>query len=202
MKIGIVNYNAGNLGSVSSAFRALEVDFKIINNPGEIPDCESIVIPGVGAFEHGMNHLEESGLSEGIIKHVKAGKQLIGICLGMHLMASLGLEGKPRNGLDIIPGTVRRLEKTEKEKVPHLGWDKVVNPGIEGSIAYDFYFAHSYYFDVDINYVKNVSGTFNWGSRVVPAQIEYNNCIGIQFHPEKSGKAGMNLLSNLLSRKS
>lgn len=201
MRIGIINYNAGNLGSISSALRALDLDFNILTEPQDIQDCESIIIPGVGAFEYGMDHLEESGLSDGIIKHFEAGKQLIGICLGMHLLASLGLEGNPRKGLNLIPGTVRRLENIDGGKVPHLGWDKVTSFDKSGISENEFYFAHSFYFDLDSNHTTSISGTFNWGLDSIPAQIEFNNCTGIQFHPEKSGKAGMNLLSSLFQRK-
>lgn len=200
MKIGVVNYNAGNLGSLLSALRALDLNFTIVSKPTDVQDCESIIIPGVGAFGYGMDYLEKYNLIESITEHYKAGKQLVGICLGMHLLATLGMEGSPRKGLNLIPGTVRKLESLGVEKVPHLGWDVVDTSKSTEVDGRQFYFAHSYFFDIDSNLQNHVSGTFRWGNQMIPAVIEFENCTALQFHPEKSGNAGLNLLSKMFQK--
>ena len=199
MKIGILNYKAGNLGSITSAIRALNPDVKIIDKSDEVANSDVLIIPGVGAFGYGMDHLEASGIDHAIKEYFSSGKRLIGICLGMHLLASWGTEGSLRKGLDIIPGTVKKLERTASDKVPHLGWDSVKHKNLPAANAQrDFYFAHSYYFDIDPAYTEFVTGTFAWDTGSIPAVISYENCTALQFHPEKSSEHGMLLLSDLL----
>jgi glutamine amidotransferase len=199
VKIGILNYKAGNLGSITSAIRALSPDVAIIEKSEEILATDLLIIPGVGAFGYGMDHLEASGLDDTIKEYFKSGRKLIGICLGMHLLASWGTEGSLRKGLDIIPGTVKKLERLETAKVPHLGWDSVTYIKTSAVLEQqDFYFAHSYYFDVDNAYAEFVTGTFSWDADRIPAIISYENCTALQFHPEKSSEFGMELLSDLL----
>jgi glutamine amidotransferase len=199
MKIGILNYQAGNLGSITSAIRALSPEVRIIDKSDEVANNDVLIIPGVGAFGYGMDHLEASGLDHAIKEYFSSGKRLIGICLGMHLLASWGTEGSLRKGLDIIPGTVKKLERTGSDKVPHLGWDSVKNiNSAAANVQRDFYFAHSFYFDVDSAYTEFVTGTCAWGAGSIPAIISYENCTALQFHPEKSSEYGMLLLSGLL----
>jgi glutamine amidotransferase len=197
MKIGIIDYNAGNLGSVISAIKALGHDVSVIKNFEEFGKIDSLVIPGVGSFSHGMQHLEKAHLVEPLRSYFESGKPLVGICLGMHLLASSGMEGHEYSGLDIVPGVVRKLDPVREEKVPHLGWDSI-NERTPGKLTkQEFYFAHSYYFDIEKDYESCISATFSWGSKNLPAIIGYKNCTAFQFHPEKSSHSGMKLLSDV-----
>ncbi len=144
-----------------------------------------------------MEHLEKAHLIEPIKQYFESGKTLVGICLGMHLLASSGLEGQERSGLDIVPGVVRKLHSVEGEKVPHLGWDSIEERTPITLASKQFYFAHSYYFDVEEKYESCISATFSWGNKNLPAIIKYKNCTAFQFHPEKSSQSGMKLLAEV-----
>jgi imidazole glycerol-phosphate synthase subunit HisH len=197
MKIGIIDYNAGNLGSVTSAVKALGHEVLVLKSFEDFGKIDSLVIPGVGSFSHGMEHLEKARLIEPIKLYFESGKTLVGICLGMHLLASSGLEGKECSGLSIVPGVVRKLNSAVGEKVPHLGWDSIEERTSISLGKQQFYFAHSYYFDVERDYESCISATFSWGDKNLPAIIKYKNCTAFQFHPEKSSHSGMKLLADV-----
>jgi imidazole glycerol-phosphate synthase subunit HisH len=197
MKIGIIDYNAGNLGSVTSAIKALGHEVSVLKSFEDFGKIDSLVIPGVGSFGHGMEHLEKARLVEPLKLYFESGKNLIGICLGMHLLASSGLEGKECSGLGIVPGVVRKLHSVVGEKVPHLGWDSIEERNSITLTTQQFYFAHSYYFDIEKNYESSISATFSWGNQDLPAIIRYKNCTAFQFHPEKSSHSGMKLLADV-----
>jgi glutamine amidotransferase len=198
MKIGIIDYNAGNLGSVTSAIKALGHEVSVLKSSDDFGKTDSLVIPGVGSFSHGMEHLDKARIIEPLKMYFESGKTLVGICLGMHLLASSGLEGKECSGLGIIPGVVRKLHSVVGEKVPHLGWDAIVARNSVSVSQQQFYFAHSYFFDVEKKYESYISATFSWGNQNLPAIIKYNNCTAFQFHPEKSSHAGMKMLADVL----
>jgi len=196
MKIGLLDYGAGNLGSMRSALRQLSLDFKDISHSEEISSVETLIIPGVGAFNSGVMNLNQKGMFPEILKFAKNSKKIIGICLGMHLLASAGDEGGYSNGLDLIPGTIKKLEKNGKTRIPHLGWDNITfNDNSETDYVY---FAHSFYFDLNGNTDVQIEASFDWNGRRIPAVIRKENLVGIQFHPEKSADFGLNLLSKHL----
>lgn len=194
MSIGIVDYQASNLGSLSSALNELELEFIVSNKPSEISKSSLILIPGVGAMSSGMVNIQNSKLDQVIIDHVKAGKPVLGICLGMHLLATSGMEGGKTTGLNLIPGEILRLKATKEFRVPHMGWDEI---NYKNSPNY-VYFAHSYYFKIESNPEIQVISEFETGEYKYPAHIQFDNVVGIQFHPEKSGMSGLRILSDTI----
>ena len=190
MIIAVINYGAGNLRSISKAIEKLGMKVIITNDPEVIQSADAIILPGVGAFETAIKNLE------GLIPFLKDTKTpILGICLGMQLFATVSEEGGLHGGLDIIPGRVVRFPKSVG-KIPHMGWNEV---DFEDHYLFErienrfFYFVHSYYFDTK----DNVIAYTDYGVRF-PSAVAKDNYIGVQFHPEKSGKNGLRLLENFV----
>jgi glutamine amidotransferase len=197
MKIGLIDYGAGNLGSMRSALTQLNLNFVNISTANQIRTVDSLIIPGVGAFNSGMMNLNSKEMSEEIIEFAKTGKRILGICLGMHLLATSGSEGGHASGLNLIPGEITKLTKSNSNRVPHVGWDSIVS---ENQIKKDFaYFAHSFYFELPSSTECEIISSYFWGENLLPAIIKKDNVIGIQFHPEKSHNFGLKLLRELLT---
>jgi glutamine amidotransferase len=203
MKIAIINYGMGNLASVKRAFEDIGADVFIANHPSELHDANRIVLPGVGSFVKGMEYLSCAGWSAALDEVVvKQSKPLLGICLGMQMLASCGLEGGATKGLGYIPGTVIRLDTIGcKFRIPHVGWNDVsylkADALFEGIHNFsDFYFVHSFAF-VSENH-EHVIATTSYDCNLT-AVIHKGNIFGCQFHPEKSSKAGRQLLKNFLN---
>lgn len=203
MKVAIINYGMGNLGSVRRAFEEIGAEPIIANHPSSLYEVNRVVLPGVGAFSEGMAHLGHGGWIDALNDIVtNQGKPLLGICLGMQMLATVGHEGGLTQGLGLIPGEVRRLDGLGCSlRIPHVGWnevkylkDDVLVQGIPD--ASDFYFVHSYAF-VPEN-AESLIATVPYGIDV-PAVVRQGNVFGCQFHPEKSSKAGRRLLKNFMS---
>ena len=197
--IGLINYGMGNLGSVKRTFDILNIDNKIIVNPTKISSCEKLVLPGVGNFARAMDILSKEGWSEKIIQHVHENKPLLGICLGMQLLMSVGYESGKRNGLGLIAGEAVSFESINKDiRIPHIGWNSLINIDINSKLLKgiqentDFYFVHSYF--VKTSNSASIGST-EYGVEFCSA-LESNNVYGTQFHPEKSSKAGRKILEN------
>lgn len=205
MNIGIIDYGMGNLRSVLNAIRALGYTADIIDKPEKTVTMDRIILPGVGAFGEGMKNLRNYGWIE-IIRNevIKKGKPLLGICLGMQLLASKGTEYGLNDGLNLIPGIVRLMESEHPDfRLPHIGWNDVNFLGnsklYDGlSECRDFYFVHSYVFVPEEKSV--VTGVCNYYIDFV-ASIEKDNIFGVQYHPEKSHKTGLKVLVNFLEKK-
>ena len=201
MDIHVVDYSMGNLRSVANALEAVGASVRISADPEELERADAIVLPGVGAFADGMRNLRERGFVEPLNHEVrKRRKPLLGLCLGMQLLATRGSEHGDAEGLDLIPATVVRIE-TNDVRVPHVGWNDVHFTRTDGlynglGAAQDFYFAHSYVVLPEDPSV--ISGICSYGEDVV-ASIERENVCGTQFHPEKSQKAGLAVLRNFLT---
>lgn len=196
-QIAIVDYRMGNLRSVEKGFQAAGVEgVGITDDPEALSRAQGIVLPGVGAFRDSAANLKASGMQETLMRRVAEGVPLLGICLGMQLLVTLGLEDGEWQGLGLVPGVCDRLPAGVK--VPHIGWNTVDYPvpsplfeGIpEGSA---FYFVHSY--RVVPEDLSAVIGSTTYG---VPfsAAVQSGNVFGVQFHPEKSSGAGLALLRN------
>lgn len=189
----IIDYGMGNLASAKRAFEKLGVDVKISNKEQDLRDAESLILPGVGAFRDAIKLLDESGLSKVIKEEVAKGKYIIGICLGMQLLYEKGFEYGEYEGLGLIKGSIEYLDI--KLKVPHMGWNNLKFNKEDPILKYIkqdeyVYFVHSYYAVSDnselvayAQYEKNV-----------PAIVRKDNVYGVQFHPEKSGDTGLNIL--------
>jgi glutamine amidotransferase len=203
MKTLIVDYGMSNLGSIRRSLEECGADAFVSEDPRDIKTASRIVLPGVGSFVDGMAHLVDGGWTEPLREAVKEdGLPLLGICLGMQLLAGKGLEGRETAGLGLIPGEVIRLSPVSLEcRVPHVGWNEVHHscghPLFTGiPTTTDFYFVHSYHFVPD-NAEDILASTPYCGSFV--SAIARNNVCGTQFHPEKSSRAGFQLLRNFLA---
>ena len=191
MKIAIIDYGAGNLQSVANALKKLGKVFKIVRKPRELAGFDKVVLPGVGSANTAMQSLLESGFIE-TIPQLKI--PFLGICLGMQLLADFSEEDNVQC-LGIISGKVKRLDGDLK--VPQMGWNKVnikrksaLTQGLKNDDY--FYFVHSYFFDAARD---SVCAETLYGNNF-PAIVQKENFYGVQFHPEKSGDAGLQLLRN------
>jgi glutamine amidotransferase len=195
--VALIDYGAGNLQSVKNALKAAGAEnICVTHDPAEVLSADRIVLPGVGAFAHCMGALSAiPGMVDALNEATGPGaKPFLGICVGMQLMAEAGEEHGRHAGLGWVKGTVRLIETTDATvKIPHMGWNDVVptapHPLIEAGEAY---FLHSYAFDGD-----DVLATTSHGGPVVAA-IGRDNRVGVQFHPEKSQRFGLSLLSRFL----
>lgn len=201
-KICIIDYGLGNLASVYHALYNLNPLVKISSLHNDIIDSSHLVLPGVGNFKAGIEGLEEKELIPIIKNEVLIKKKpILGICLGMQLFCNFSEEYKEKSGLNLIEANLLKISNKNKEfKVPHIGWNEV--EFLEKSVLFkkikkdsSFYFVHSYHL-VPKDY-SIVNGTCFHGEKIV-VSIEKNNIFGTQFHPEKSGDAGTQLLANFL----
>jgi len=201
--IAIVDYKAGNLKSVERALKELGFPCRVSQRTDEISDCERIVFPGVGAAGKAMAHLRQLGLDKVLKEAFGANKPILGICLGAQVILERSEENTTQC-LGIIRGEVRLFpqpllsEEKERLKIPHMGWNGVrlqkQHPVMKGITPSDeFYFVHAYYPRPDSD--KYVIGTTDYGI-VFPSVIGHKNLIAMQFHPEKSGVAGLKILRN------
>jgi glutamine amidotransferase len=193
--IAIIDYGAGNLKSVKKAFDYLNVDSQVISNSEELMEAEKVVLPGVGAFGAAIEKLLESGFYEAIQNWLRSDKPFLGICLGLQLLFESSSESPGVRGLTIFKGENLRFNSG---KVPQIGWNQVqiqrqsrlLNDIPDHSF---FYFLHGYYI-VPISQ-DLVTATTEYGI-TYPSVIEQGNIYAVQFHPEKSGNAGLKLLKN------
>ena len=196
--IGLIDYGMGNLHSVNQAFKRLNQSIKPIKSPIDINDCKAIILPGVGAFDPAMENLSKTGLIPHIKQWVNEGKPLLGICLGLQLLFESSDEGNSQ-GLSLLKGIVKHLPKNQTERVPHMGWSllhKEENCPLLSEIKSPswMYFVHSYAAVPDEK--NDLAATVKFGNSKVTAIVWKDNFGACQFHPEKSGKAGEELLSN------
>ncbi len=197
MTIGLLDYGMGNIASVVNVLEYLGFDYEVVDQAAQLDGIEKLIVPGVGAFGVAMNNLKEKGLDQAILRHVEQGRDYLGICLGMQLLATKGYEHGEHDGLDIISGEVKPLEVVPLA-VPHVGWNDmrlicdhpVVGKNLDGS---DVYFVHSYHFvPQDNSSVVTVTG---YGNEFI-STVAKGNVLGVQFHPEKSHEAGLSIIEN------
>lgn len=196
--IAILDYGMGNRASVQNALRFLGYESVVTHDPAVIESATHLILPGVGAFGDGMKAIRERGLDVVMKNAIDQGKPLLGICLGMQLLASKGEEGGEHAGLGFIPGTVKRIP-AGKLRVPHVGWNDVTSKDEElfkGTRPNVFYFVHSFALVADNQ--DDVIATCEYGSPFV-AGVRRGKVMGVQFHPEKSQASGLQLLKNFLA---
>lgn len=194
--IYIVDYGAGNLFSVKNALDYLQIDNKIIADPKELQYADGIILPGVGAFRDAMTMLNESGFTTAIQAEAALGKPILGICLGMQMLFEKGYEFGETDGLGLIPGNVVLIDGNGL-KIPHMGWNDLTvlhDCALSRDITDgDYvYFVHSYRADTLDEYIS----CYTMYNEKIPGLVFHNNVYGAQFHPEKSGQVGMNILKN------
>ena len=204
MKVVVIDYGMSNLGSVSHALIECGGEgITLSDNPSELQSATHIILPGVGSFRDGMVNLKRYKWVGPLKKAVQKDKvPLLGICLGMQLLSSKGVEGGETEGLNFISGTVEKLQTSDQnERIPHIGWNEVYpiqNNALFENICpgTDFYFVHSYHFIVDNK--DDVLSTTPYCKKFV-SSVCSDNVFGTQFHPEKSQRPGFQLLSNFLN---
>ena len=194
----IIDYGVGNLFSLKCSFLAIGEEVSVTSDADEIRNADRIVLPGVGAFEDAAKKLENSGLGGVIKEQVSLRKPLLGICLGMQLLFEKSYEYGEHDGLGLIPGVIRPLSDIVPQdlKIPHMGWNSLSfgekkHPLFKYTNENDFvYFVHSYYAAECENYV--IAST-DYGAPIT-ASAANGSALGCQFHPEKSGDVGLNIL--------
>ena len=197
--IGIVDYGMGNLGSMTNACAFLELDARIIESPEKMDACEAVILPGVGAFGDCMRHLDSHDFVDPLRNWIAEDRPFLGICLGLQVLFDTSEESPDVSGLGVLTGTVRRFAPAPGRKVPQNGWNRVRQTvpncplfrGIDDETF--FYFVHSYFADAGEERV--VAGTTNYGVPYASA-VWRGRLMAVQFHPEKSQRAGLRLLRN------
>ncbi len=196
--IAIVDYGAGNMHSIASALEHVGASVRVSDDPARVIEAEAVVLPGVGSAGAAMARMSAKGLDEAIRQATERGKPFLGICLGMQLLADHHDEGEV-DGLKLFRGSVRRIPRGPK--IPEMGWNQVTPTREDLAIFADipansyFYFAHSYY--VEPYEQAGVAATTDYGSPYCSV-IVTERVWGTQFHPELSGKSGLQLLTNFV----
>lgn len=200
--IAVINYGAGNLPNAVRALEHVGAQLFVTENPQEVRTASAVVLPGVGATRDTMQSLERLGLAAVLPEVVASGRPFLGICVGMQVLCAASEEFGDHPCLDVVPGVVRRLPGGQK--VPQIGWNQVrYAPHMVGHPLFadipdgsDFYFVHSYY--CDLATPELVAGTTAYG-RDFPSVLVRDNLAAVQFHPEKSGRYGLQFLRNFVA---
>lgn len=197
--IAIIDYDAGNLRSVEKALLSIGEETIVTRKHEEILAADKVVLPGVGAFGDAMRKLKEYGLVDTIHEAVDSGKPFLGICLGLQLLFRRSDESEGVEGLSILPGEILRIPEAPGIKIPHIGWNSL--KVTDGARLFDglgenpyVYFVHSYYLKADDESI--VAATTEYGGTLIHASVQKDNVYACQFHPEKSGSVGMQILKN------
>ena len=199
MKIHIIDYDAGNIESIRNALKKIGCEPVTTNNPKDLFKAKAIIFPGQGSFPAAMKKLNKNGIDKALIELINNKMPFIGICLGLQLMFTKSEEGECK-GLDLFKGTVPKIP--DSVKVPHIGWNNVsfnkshpIFNGIPDN-SY-FYFLHSYYVNPDN--LDNIIAQTNYGLEFCSAYA-YENYVGLQFHPERSGDYGLKIYQNFINK--
>jgi|SRR3989344_1889858 len=205
-KISIIDYGVGNLHSLLKAVQNFAVNVKITDDSEEIASSDALILPGVGAFQAGMEGLAVRGLTSTVKNFAASGKPILGICLGAQIMLDKGFEFGEFEGLGLIPGKVVHFPTlAEKEKIPQIGWNDIYPPAEKGwsdpilktiPVNSSVYFVHSYILEPEKQ--ENALARAKYGGYEFCAAIRKGKIIGTQFHPEKSGKIGLEIIKNFV----
>lgn len=211
-RVHVCNYGIGNIHNILRALRHVGAEVVDCTSPDQLTDVERLVIPGVGAFSACIDAFTQMGFREPVMEVIESGTDVLGICVGMQMLADISEEFGEFKGLGVITGRVRRLPEAAADgtplAVPHISWSKLLDPGArwEGtplqaisSGAYA-YFIHSYFFDCAQN--ENQLATFSYGERMFTAAVRKGRVFGTQFHPEKSAEPGLRVLQAFVSGES
>ena len=194
----LIDYGVGNLYSVAKAVASVGGDVKISNSADDLKCADKIILPGVGAFGDCMKNLEATGLIPTIKREVANGKKILGICVGLQILFAGSEESPNVDGLKIFDGQVKRI-KAGDLKIPHMGWNSIKFGGSKLfaglSDAPYFYFVHSYHALPEDK--KIIAATTDYGEKITAA-VEFENIFATQFHPEKSGDVGLQVLKNFV----
>jgi len=204
-KIVIVDYTLGNLFNVQRALQHVGAEAIISDKVSDLQEAEKIILPGVGAFNAGIKQLEEKGLLKALQQAAKAGRHILGICLGMQLLMRESEEHGQWRGLELIPGQVVYFDRPTAEKkfkIPQIGWNQLEISNTQNSIlngiktGAQMYFVHSLYVKVDDS--QNAIAYTNYGFNRFCSVIQKDNVMGCQFHPERSAEDGLKIMKNFI----
>ncbi len=207
--IALIDYGMGNLHSVAKALEKAGGKVVLVKRPEELAQASRIVLPGVGAFRDCIGALKESGMDAAIVDFITSGKPFLGICLGMQVLMDVSYEFGQHKGLGLIAGAVKKFPDSHPQrgfKIPHMGWNDVVlasgstpHPVVAPLAGKQVYYVHSYY--CAPTNPSDILAACSYGEYPFAAAIGRDNFIGVQFHPEKSQKAGHDLLEAFLKWK-
>lgn len=197
--IAIIDYDAGNLRSVEKALETIGEKVLVTRDRDMILSADKVILPGVGSFGDAMSRLHEYGLVDTIHKVIDMGKPFLGICLGLQLLFRRSDESDGVEGLSILPGEILRIPDAPGIKIPHIGWNSLEIA--ENARLFDglgdnpyVYFVHSYYLKADDESI--VAAMTEYGGTLIHASVQKDNIYACQFHPEKSGSVGLQILKN------
>lgn len=199
--VAVIDYGAGNLQSVVKALKFIGCDCLITNKKEELMSTDSAILPGVGSFADAMKCMNDSGTTEALLEYIQSEKPLLGICLGLQLLFEGSDESPGVKGLGLLKGSITKIPNQNNTlKIPHMGWNSLnilkhndIFKGVEEN-SY-VYFVHSYYLKAEDSSI--VSSRTNYGVDI-DASVCYKNIFATQFHPEKSGKVGLQILNNFV----
>jgi len=208
-KLALIDYGMGNLHSVAKALEKVGTDVDLVKDANALKDYERVVLPGVGAFRDCMSALKKTGLDTAITEQLKQGMPFLGICLGMQALMSASHEFGFYQGLDIISGAVKHFPESHPErgfKIPHMGWndvafaaDKPIHPVLEPLQNQQVYYVHSYYCAPENP--EHMLAASSYGDYPFACAVGRDNIVAVQFHPEKSQKAGLAMLESFVNWK-
>jgi len=193
--IGVIDYGVGNIGSLTWALKKQGIEVTVSRDQSVLEKCDGLLLPGVGAFRDGIENIDKYGLRDFIKEFAATGKPVMGICLGMQLLYEEGKENGSYKGLGLIKGSI---EKINADRLPHMGWNELTKAS-DDQLLKDIesgdhvYFVHSYY---AVSSGEEIVAYTDYGNKI-PAIVRSGNVIGFQFHPEKSGGIGEQLIRNL-----
>jgi len=196
--IGIIDYEAGNLGSVTNAFRYLDLPARVVTDPAELAGCQAVILPGVGAFGDCLQKLRARGFEAPVKDWLAAGKPFLGICVGLQALYEGSEESPGVPGLGVLPGVIRRFPADAELKVPQIGWNQIRQQRPDCPLFQNLpdeafvYFVHSYYAEAR---GEAVAGVTRYGTEYASV-LWRDNLLAVQFHPEKSQKVGLTMLEN------
>mgnify|MGYP001254718845 FL=1 len=204
--VSVIDIGISNLRSIVGAINYFGYKTIITNDEKKIMDSAALILPGVGSFPTGMRKLNKTGLDVVIKKFFKKNKPILAICLGFQMLFTSSDEFKYTKGLNILSGKVKSLESLETNKmIPNLGWSLINHKKNKKNFLFknithkpSIYFIHSYH--VKIKNKSYITSFINFGDKKVVASVQYKNLYGVQFHPEKSGQDGLNIISNFLNK--
>ena len=206
IKVAILDYGTGNIASLFSAFNSSSADPYLAKTSFDLKKANALVLPGVGHYGHALQNLHNSELVKPVLDLVRSGVPILGICLGFQILTISSQEAEGINGLGLMPFETKRLKQDfpKKYKIPHIGWNSLYSPSANSKLLKGipineqlFYFCNSY----GINYTDKFNGIYSEYKHEnnMIALAEQNNIFGVQFHPEKSRKQGLQIINNFLS---
>ena len=195
--IAIIDYGIGNLGSVKNALDYLKIDNVITSDKEIILNADKVILPGVGAFKEAIDTFRQRGFEEVLNKVIESKKPVLGICVGMQMLFEYSYEFGKHKGLGIMKGEIVKFDSLNKYKIPHMGWNQIEvlddNPLLKGMNKKDVYFVHSYYLPYPND---NAIATTEYAEVKYVSAVRKDNVYACQFHPEKSGEIGLQILKN------